>query len=125
MQSNLRWRFLSYQPVEPLISSFADNAYETHSHESNHERNHEHSEAAIEADVEPDDKAPAMNFTEIENKDYVMPALSLLKQPKKTDQSGEYQLIHENAAKLERTFESFGVKAKVTQVSFRSSSDKI
>ncbi len=104
------------QPVEPLISSFADNAYETHSHESNHERNHEHSEAAIEADVEPDDKAPAMNFTEIENKDYVMPALSLLKQPKKTDQSGEYQLIHENAAKLERTFESFGVKAKVTQV---------
>ena len=104
------------QPVEPLISSFADNAYETHSHESNHEQNHEHSEAAIEADVEPDDKAPAMNFTEIENKDYVMPALSLLKQPKKTDQSGEYQLIHENAAKLERTFESFGVKAKVTQV---------
>lgn len=71
------------QPVEPLISSFADNAYETHSHESNHERNHEHSEAAIEAAVEPDDKAPAMNFTEIENKDYVMPALSLLKQPKK------------------------------------------
>ena len=57
-----------------------------------------------------------MNFTEIENKDYKLPSFSILKQPKKTDQSGEYQLIHENAAKLERTFESFGVKAKVTQV---------
>ena len=42
--------------------------------------------------------------------------IDLLKQPRHTDQSGEYALIHENAAKLERTFQSFGVKAKVTQV---------
>ena len=80
------------------------------------EPNHEQHQEIVEAEVEQDEKAPAMNFTEIENKDYVLPSLSLLKQPKKTDQSGEYQLIHENAAKLERTFESFGVKAKVTQV---------
>ncbi|MCL6571226.1 MAG: DNA translocase FtsK, partial [Bacillus sp. (in: Bacteria)] len=40
----------------------------------------------------------------------------LLKLPKKTDQSGEYELINKNAAKLERTFHSFGVKARVTQV---------
>jgi DNA segregation ATPase FtsK/SpoIIIE, S-DNA-T family len=100
------------QPVEPLISSFTDIAYEGHPDEHNHEPVQE----VIEADVEQDEKVPVMNFTEIENKDYVLPAVSLLEQPKKTDQSGEHRLIHENAAKLERTFESFGVKAKVTQV---------
>ncbi len=39
-----------------------------------------------------------------------------IKATRHTDQSGEYALIHENAAKLERTFQSFGVKANVTQV---------
>ena len=62
------------------------------------------------------DDAPPITFTEVENKDYKLPSISLLKSPKKTDQSNEYQLIHANAAKLERTFQSFGVKAKVTQV---------
>ena len=42
--------------------------------------------------------------------------MNLLKIPRHTDQSGEYKLIHENAAKLEKTFQSFGVKANVTQV---------
>lgn len=97
---------------EPLISSFTDNAFD----EPYADMHTEQYQDTVEADIEQDDHTPAMNFTEIENKDYVLPALSLLKQPKKTDQSGEYQLIHENAAKLERTFESFGVKAKVTQV---------
>ena len=100
------------QPVEPLISSFTDNAYEEHSTQPDQEQVKE----TIESEEVQDDKAPDMNFTEIENKDYKLPSLSILKQPKKTDQSGEYQLIHENAAKLEQTFESFGVKAKVTQV---------
>src|SRR6476620_4207122 len=42
--------------------------------------------------------------------------MNLLKMPQHTDQSGEYKMIHENAAKLEKTFQSFGVKANVTQV---------
>ncbi|HSO58669.1 MAG TPA: DNA translocase FtsK, partial [Paenisporosarcina sp.] len=33
-----------------------------------------------------------------------------------SDQSGEYSLIQANAKKLEQTFQSFGVKARVTQV---------
>ena len=57
-----------------------------------------------------------ITFTEVENVDYQLPPIDLLKQPQQTDQSGEYALIHENAAKLERTFQSFGVKANVTQV---------
>ena len=88
------------QPVEPLISSFTDNAYEEHSNEPIQEQVKE----TIESEEVQDDKAPVINFTEIENKDYKLPSLSILKQPKKTDQSGEYQLIHENAAKLEQTF---------------------
>lgn len=98
--------------VEPIISSFNDTDYHQNQVDSNKEPEMESSES----DNENEDPVPHMVFSEIENKDYIIPPLSLLKQPKKTDQSGEYQLIHDNTAKLERTFNSFGVKAKVTQV---------
>lgn len=100
--------------VEPLISSFTDRAYKHNQDES--KPTEEQRNGSLEAEVVQEEVVIPMNFTEMENKEYVLPPLSLLKQPKKIDQSGEYQLIHENAAKLERTFASFGVKAKVTQV---------
>ncbi len=53
---------------------------------------------------------------EEENESYQLPSFNLLKQPPEHDQSGEYNAIQANAQKLERTFLSFGVKAKVTQV---------
>ncbi len=52
----------------------------------------------------------------LENKDYQLPTLTLLNAPPYSDQSGEYSLIQANAKKLEKTFHSFGVKARVTQV---------
>ncbi|ETI66503.1 DNA translocase FtsK [Neobacillus vireti] len=100
---------------EPIISSFADRAYleeapkDKGPKELENERNGAPEEKA-------DDDAPPITFTEVENVAYELPPLRLLKLPKKTDQSGEYELIHANAAKLERTFQSFGVKARVTQV---------
>ncbi|MEW5592142.1 DNA translocase FtsK [Peribacillus frigoritolerans] len=97
--------------TERIISSFADKAYS-----DENEIIPVVPETAAENAEDQDDAVPPMNFTEVENKEYLLPPLSLLLQPKKTDQSGEYQLIHENAAKLERTFHSFGVKARVTQV---------
>ncbi|WHX68626.1 DNA translocase FtsK [Peribacillus frigoritolerans] len=97
--------------TERIISSFADKAYNDET-----EIIPAVPETAAENAGDQDDAVPPMNFTEVENKEYLLPPLSLLLQPKKTDQSGEYQLIHENAAKLERTFHSFGVKARVTQV---------
>ncbi|MFF2287175.1 DNA translocase FtsK [Peribacillus butanolivorans] len=97
--------------TERIISSFADKAYGDET-----EVLPVKATPSVESTEEQDDVVPPMNFTEIENKEYLLPPLSLLLQPKKTDQSGEYQLIHENAAKLERTFHSFGVKARVTQV---------
>ncbi|PFA67827.1 cell division protein FtsK [Bacillus sp. AFS015802] len=107
---------------EPIISNFAERAYGVQTKEDSASTG-----AVIGNEKEvtgPEDKpdsegeadAPPITFTEVENKDYKLPSIALLKSPKKTDQSNEYQLIHANAAKLERTFQSFGVKAKVTQV---------
>lgn len=52
----------------------------------------------------------------VENEDYQLPSISLLDSPGYSDQSGELNAIQANAKKLEQTFLSFGVKAKVTQV---------
>jgi DNA segregation ATPase FtsK/SpoIIIE, S-DNA-T family len=93
---------------EPIISNFADRAYQQNDEQKTVVEDVE--EVVVEEDLHP------IAFTEVENVDYQLPSIDLLKQPRHTDQSGEYALIHENAAKLERTFQSFGVKANVTQV---------
>ncbi|MBS4207563.1 DNA translocase FtsK [Bacillus sp. FJAT-50079] len=97
---------------EPIISSFTETAYPID--EPKVEKVTKNTEK--EEIIEEDELVPAITFTELENKDYQLPPLSLLTRSKTTDQSSEYKMIHENAAKLERTFHSFGVKAKVTQV---------
>ncbi len=99
---------------EPIISSFADRAYVDGTPSEKHPEQPKEQKRKTE-EVE-DDNTPPITFTEVENVAYELPPLKLLKMPKKTDQSGEYELIHANAAKLERTFQSFGVKARVTQV---------
>ncbi|NCU16472.1 FtsK/SpoIIIE family DNA translocase [Pallidibacillus pasinlerensis] len=96
---------------EPIISNFAER--------TKREVEVEEIEPIIEEEKEADDgdtEPMPMNFSEVENVDYQLPPISLLKLPRQTDQSGEYELVHANAAKLERTFQSFGVKARVTQV---------
>ncbi|RFU71385.1 DNA translocase FtsK [Peribacillus saganii] len=103
-------------PAQRLISNFAENAYQEEIGTENPAEPANFIDNNSSENEEMDDSAPQINFSEVENKEYFLPPLSLLRQPKKTDQSGEYRLIHENAAKLERTFNSFGVKAKVTQV---------
>ena len=57
-----------------------------------------------------------MENVTVENEDYQLPSISLLDSPGYSDQSGELNAIQANAKKLEQTFLSFGVKAKVTQV---------
>ncbi len=94
--------------LEPIISNFADRAYQQKDEQIIADED-------VKVEVEEEDIHP-ITFTEVENVDYKLPSIDLLKQPRHTDQSGEYALIHENAAKLERTFQSFGVKANVTQV---------
>ncbi|NMD69535.1 DNA translocase FtsK [Bacillus sp. DNRA2] len=107
---------------EPIISSFAERAYpvnevvqpvvepvkagKTSSAKGTGEK----------VAVDHEEVVPNISFAEVENVSYELPPLDLLNFPRHTDQSGEYELIHANAAKLERTFHSFGVKARVTQV---------
>ena len=98
--------------VSPIISAFTERV-----------------EKRVETKPEPQPK-PELEQTEelsekafdsvsevvMENKDYQLPSASLLNAPPHSDQSGEYSLIQANAKKLEKTFQSFGVKARVTQV---------
>lgn len=101
---------------EPLISSFADRAYPDEETQKPKRRKEDTKNKGNDQKIDEEDSTPPITFTEVENVAYELPPLRLLKLPKKTDQSGEYELIHANAAKLERTFQSFGVKARVTQV---------
>ncbi len=97
------------EPAQPpIISNFADRAYEP-------KTNNAEPKKTIAEEV-VDEKVPPITFTEVENVDYELPPIHLLNAPKPTDQSSEHENIYANARKLERTFQSFGVKAKVTKV---------
>jgi S-DNA-T family DNA segregation ATPase FtsK/SpoIIIE len=93
---------------EPIISSFAERD-PILPDETNPPAGHEQ-------EGQEEEISPPLAFAEMENKDYKLPPCSLLARPKAADQRNEYKLIHSNAAKLEKTFQSFGVKARVTQV---------
>ncbi|MBG9912702.1 FtsK/SpoIIIE family DNA translocase [Bacillus xiamenensis] len=72
--------------------------------------------ASSQGAVDEVKEAPPMTFTELENKDYELPSLDILAEPQHSGQQTDKKNIYENARKLEKTFQSFGVKAKVTQV---------
>ncbi|WP_449540066.1 DNA translocase FtsK [Ferdinandcohnia sp. Marseille-Q9671] len=99
-------------PIEPIISNFADRAYTTQEDAPREKGN-----PTKDAQDDHEEKIP-ITFTEgeLENVDYELPPIDLLHPPKKTSQSAEHENIYENARKLEKTFHSFGVKAKVTKV---------
>jgi S-DNA-T family DNA segregation ATPase FtsK/SpoIIIE len=104
---------------KPIISAFNERIEPASS-------NDEHA-AVIEKDAEAkpaqeikSDTADVPTYSgvsgEKENESYILPPPSLLRSTPSNDQSAEYDSIHANAQKLERTFLSFGVKAKVNQV---------
>ncbi|TYR82776.1 DNA translocase FtsK [Priestia megaterium] len=73
----------------------------------------------VKKEVQPqeqEEKAPIISFVETENTDYELPPIHLLTMPKKSNQAKERKNIYKNAEKLEKTFQSFGVKAKVAKV---------
>ncbi|TKD71637.1 FtsK/SpoIIIE family DNA translocase [Pseudalkalibacillus hwajinpoensis] len=101
-------------PFEPEIRTFTESAYREEPEAAQDKQEESKSEATSEAA----DGTPIKSLTvgELENKDYRLPSLSLLQPPKKISQDNERQQISANARKLEKTFESFGVKAKVMKV---------
>ncbi|OEH94151.1 FtsK/SpoIIIE family DNA translocase [Bacillus solimangrovi] len=112
--------------IEPEISDFAERAYT--------EQSIDHSEQEIQEqpmsmDSELKEKpsvpeqiekivedATPLVMSAIENQDYQLPPLDLLATPQHNGQNLERRKISENARKLEKTFQSFGVKAKVMKV---------
>lgn len=102
--------------MQPIISAFNERNDEPEipvRNEPNSKSSSDGEEPAPEEGV----KDPYQGVSgEEENESYLLPSFNLLKQPPENDQSGEYNAIQANAQKLERTFHSFGVKARVTQV---------
>ncbi len=52
----------------------------------------------------------------IENVDYKLPPMSVLNEPKSASQQQEKSQVQATVRKLERTFQSFGVKARISKV---------
>lgn len=96
-------------PQEPIISAFTENVKPKQPEKAK--------ETKKEAeDVSGGDVQLLTTAEELENEEYQLPPIDLLTLPPHSDQSGEYAGIQKNAKKLEKTFQSFGVRAKVTQV---------
>ncbi|WP_188387666.1 DNA translocase FtsK [Priestia taiwanensis] len=102
-------------PSKPIISNFEEVRQEVEVEEEPIRVTKVTSKQEVEEVVEQP-TLPAMAFVDEENKDYKLPPMNLLKLPKNKRVSGENNRIYENARKLEKTFHSFGVKAKVTKV---------
>ena len=94
-------------PSKPIISAFTERIEKSVVDEK-------------EVDTELESTEVVQGYTgvtgEEENESYILPPPSLLKETPYNDQSEEYDSIQENAQILERTFLSFGVKVRVTQV---------
>ncbi|MYL42194.1 FtsK/SpoIIIE family DNA translocase [Virgibacillus salexigens] len=100
---------------EPVIQDFTDVAY------SGQEPVPESPTPSEPVDVTPnqektEDALENMPMTETENYEYVLPSMKLLAEPAHNSQQQEKSQIQATVRKLERTFTSFGVKARVTKV---------
>src|SRR5699024_3591071 len=52
----------------------------------------------------------------VENVDYKLPPMTVLNEPKSASQQQEKSQVQTTVRKLERTFQSFGVKARISKV---------
>ncbi|GGK00388.1 DNA translocase SpoIIIE [Lentibacillus kapialis] len=104
---------------EPVIQDFTDVAYsfDTQDTDSQSESESEVTDnvQAGEAEKKADDVNP-LPMTEAENHEYELPSPNILAEPTQSSQQQEKSQIQATVRKLERTFNSFGVKARVTKV---------
>ncbi|TLS37386.1 DNA translocase FtsK [Pseudalkalibacillus caeni] len=102
---------------EPEIRAFSEHSYsDSEVDEVNKKREPDQEIKQEEKQVIDQSEIKSFTMPELENKDYKLPNMGLLQRPKKVSQQNERQQISANAKKLEKTFESFGVKAKVMKV---------
>lgn len=107
--------------VIPVIQDFTDIAYSFDQAQDNSsvstEKEQQEQSQSIQVTNEEEDTAPMpMTVTETENYEYILPPLDLLAEPAHNSQQHEKSHIQATVRKLERTFHSFGVKAKITKV---------
>ena len=104
----------------PEIQDFVDVAYSFDGQASEKPtKQQEKTEVeTVESSTESDMTAldDSMTVTETENPAYELPSLDLLEPPTHNAQQQEKSLIQATVRKLERTFQSFGVRARVTKV---------
>lgn len=109
-----------YEHSEPIISNFIDvatNDTQIHRDPIDEDTLNDRSNSTLtNAEFEPPDSTISVVFSEAENVDYELPTNDLLKKPIYNSQSDEKKIITMNAQKLEKTFHSFGVKARVKKV---------
>ncbi|WP_152656344.1 DNA translocase FtsK [Oceanobacillus sp. CFH 90083] len=105
-----------YNTEELLINDFTDIAYreqpeaETNKGKTRHPKE---KEAKTDNEEEPHEVMP---MTATENHDYQLPSVDLLASPSHNSQQQEKSHIQATVRKLDRTFQSFGVKAKIAKV---------
>ncbi|NBJ68338.1 MULTISPECIES: DNA translocase FtsK [Clostridia] len=96
---------------EPVIQDFTDHTM------TNQQDDTETDMTKIEQTQEKmDDSIENMPMTEVENYEYILPSMQLLAEPANNSQQQEKSQIQATVRKLENTFTSFGVKARVTKV---------
>lgn len=104
---------------EPIIQDFTENAYQkTIDLLPQDERDQKMPPAEEEesGDESSNGVEQGLPLAEVENEDYQLPPIELLAEPIHNSQQQERSKIQQAVRKLERTFESFGVKARVVKV---------
>ncbi|MFD1336166.1 DNA translocase FtsK [Oceanobacillus iheyensis] len=108
---------------EPFINDFTDVAYQNNATQATENKSPAKQAQSIKSDQEgqsdhsaEDSKDEAMPMTARENHDYELPMPDLLADPSYNSQQQEKSQIQATVRKLEKTFTSFGVKAKITKV---------
>jgi len=110
--------FTMDEPLEPIIHDFKE---KTSLLDQNEDRLTLKDDKSTDDTSDEDTQEIQLNGVSIEKlmeeeKNYLLPPSYLLDAPNITDTSNEVKDITNNAKKLEATLESFGVKAKVTQI---------
>ncbi|WP_077621912.1 FtsK/SpoIIIE family DNA translocase [Sediminibacillus massiliensis] len=113
---------LQHNEEEPVIEDFADIAYSLDKSSAGNKTSNSDAKTTTEEPVQTDSESEdaaltaSLPMAETENFDYRLPAMDLLIEPEYNTQQQERSHIQAIVRKLEKTFQSFGVKAKVTKV---------
>ncbi|MDC3414083.1 DNA translocase FtsK [Aquibacillus sp. 3ASR75-11] len=99
--------------IEPEIQDFTDVAYSNKTKKNTKDNNVQNEKSQTN---EEDEILENLPMSEVENMDYTLPPMDLLTEPTHNAQQQERSQIQAVVRKLERTFHSFGVKARVTKV---------